>query len=500
MFRHRSFAALAVLLCCYVPTDARPAPDPMDGRNPLDHIRTRRLSTQTDASEAPTFHQYGNHDPHEPAAFSEPQTMRYGGLRANPRRPRRGKRPAQSQPSHLADYGHPDSQYGQVGYFPGQTEQSTFFDPQQAFDQQQTFDQHHHFATPAQRFHGSSQATSSTSQEGSLESVIHGSGAASSSFDHSLHPEYNMYGYDQRQAHFHGSSWQQGPVQAQAGLRRSSLHPLELDFDVSPFHAGPSAHLLANSVFGAHGQEDNAFLDNEKLIWEERKERGYRRKMYEIISKRRGYRHESARRNLKAGLTAFLEAQLLSDDMHIVDVAVAFFFPITRNTQMPIWKTEMKEDDCERFVQKIVEMSSQSHEIIRNYLLTSQLPGEEALKLNNGSVEQLNEYITDNGISDTSNQYYEDGSKRQYAESIGANKWQHGLTTGERTAVVDYIMKAFGASRMRVYIKLKDARIWSGFGKALLNAASDGDEGKVGALLQYYRYGMLKSAAQIAYE
>ncbi|UZJ53718.1 hypothetical protein CBS101457_003038 [Exobasidium rhododendri] len=87
-----------------------------------------------------------------------------------------------------------------------------------------------------------------------------------------------------------------------------------------------------------------------------------------IVSKRRGITDSDASGIFAEKLTQSLEDDLRSDVGTRVDLALRRMIPFSDRYKVPIWMNGLSDDECDKVVSKLQEVSTEQEDIVRNRL------------------------------------------------------------------------------------------------------------------------------------
>ncbi|UZJ53714.1 hypothetical protein CBS101457_003034 [Exobasidium rhododendri] len=263
--------------------------------------------------------------------------------------------------------------------------------------------------------------------------------------------------------------------------------PLEYDFNVSDFHRG---HLW-QPVYYPKERHESPSIEHQSpaaahptvasphptspvhLVWNDR-DADEQYNLVEIASKRRGIRYKEARRLFALKLTEELETSLLSGDQGEVYDALAKIFKIKDRIPLPIWMDSMTEEESDRLVERIEQLSHVSKDIIRLYFVRQQTDPDTANALLSLNDYDFSAFCYSAGFLHHNHIVHMGGKKQKGSEEgIPDHDWQFGLPSKKRRVVVDMVAERCKKGRAWTYSALKENHIPKGFGKAFLVADED---------------------------
>ncbi|UZJ50948.1 hypothetical protein CBS101457_000268 [Exobasidium rhododendri] len=210
-----------------------------------------------------------------------------------------------------------------------------------------------------------------------------------------------------------------------------------------------------------------------------------REALYAVVNRRRGIRSDTTRKHFTKKLTEADEQALLSNDVNVVDAALARLIPLTLRNRLPDWMSGLTAEEEKALVQKGMLYSGQSEELVRTYYTSSSLSSRSAKHLLASDEAAWIAYIAASGLSTNSNKEYKNGKKRYVAVSIGPFPWQVDVPPSKRRQIVKHVRSMFGVTEHVAYQILREPHVYPGFGRDVLNA----DEGRDAVLMAHLRSG-----------
>ncbi|UZJ50788.1 hypothetical protein CBS101457_000108 [Exobasidium rhododendri] len=204
-----------------------------------------------------------------------------------------------------------------------------------------------------------------------------------------------------------------------------------------------------------------------RLVW---KSRNYERRMtlLEIVSKRRGIRYEVARTCLRDALTRGQELSMISKDPARIDEALHELFPVTEDTVLPVWMNMMSEAQADTFVHRLVAITNQRPDVVRNYFLKANLQPDVALSYVDADDESLAKLAKIMNFLPMDSVRDKHGNWTTYDE-LPEYPWQYQLDSMQRTRVVNLVMKAFHTDKEEAIKILGRSHVGLGFGASFLD-------------------------------
>ncbi|UZJ50947.1 hypothetical protein CBS101457_000267 [Exobasidium rhododendri] len=280
------------------------------------------------------------------------------------------------------------------------------------------------------------------------------------------------------------------------------LHGHLLDFNVSPFHRRPY------QVVAAADDEQQSHMDNyEQRVSDHvygqqhnRRRRSSARfsltpsissstgeririsptwaamnnaqknELLEVVSKRRGLLSDTVRKNLRPIMTEEMRNDMLSEDQEKVDALLASLWPVTETNPLPIWMNGLDDRQREALVARVVRISGQKKNIVRNYFLRRGLTPEMAQELYSADDTHFLALADFHGFTSHENLVDSDGTRKLHAEKIPVQDWEYRLKSSRRSVVIEMVRGAFGKGLTWAHTMLRQPHIPRGFGKALLEA------------------------------
>ncbi|UZJ53692.1 hypothetical protein CBS101457_003012 [Exobasidium rhododendri] len=279
--------------------------------------------------------------------------------------------------------------------------------------------------------------------------------------------------------------------------RASSHGSHEMDYNVSDFHRG----LQQDPAIGAyyHHHQDEAQQEwehpqhvvadgeahhepHEPLIWSKRNTQT-KADLVEIVSKERCLRNEDVRAVLKDNLTKLLAKRLKSRDPAVVTSTINYLFPITDANQVPVWMNSLSERGSGDLVQRMMDITGQRRDLVRNAFLRAQLQPGVAAQLLWSDDDTKAHYAKQIGLLPPHSEKDDSGNWERYLHDITEHPWQYGLNQRERDRVVYAVVGGLKTDSELAMAALCKPNVWPGFGRALL----DGDHETCAALLDQIR-------------
>ncbi|UZJ53701.1 hypothetical protein CBS101457_003021 [Exobasidium rhododendri] len=267
----------------------------------------------------------------------------------------------------------------------------------------------------------------------------------------------------------------------------------ELDHNVSYFHQGqyPSAAMssyheqLAISTEqheaqqrrthqGHHQEAPTANAEKERadeldeLVWTKRNNT-VRTALCETVSKERGLRYEDIRSVLHDKMTLRLARDLRKRNFAVVTRAIDELFPITPQTQLPVWKSGMSREMCETLVHRMHLITGQRVDIIRNVFLRVGLQPDTAVHLLHCDDDHKAAYAMHIGLLPHDSTKDENGIWSKHTDDLPEYPWEYQIPLKQRDRVVYMMIKALKVDRDTAVRVLRNRDIPLGFGKEFLH-------------------------------
>jgi hypothetical protein len=221
-------------------------------------------------------------------------------------------------------------------------------------------------------------------------------------------------------------------------------------------------------------------LDNEILIWDSK--HSYERTLLaEVVNRYRGFLQKNAKLVLQRKLTQYKEACMYSSNPSIVEDVLMVMFPSRNGMLFPLWMRELKSNESDELVFRIMEATEIGEEIVRNRLLNSQLSARKAKKLFLGNDEYLKNFFMTSKIFDKAMKKTQEThtptvavNKKKWTRAV-QYRWQVGLEPKNWFKVVRMVMTHFHLpSGEAAQEMLSKKSVYPGFGQMLFEAESEG--------------------------
>ncbi|UZJ53705.1 hypothetical protein CBS101457_003025 [Exobasidium rhododendri] len=216
------------------------------------------------------------------------------------------------------------------------------------------------------------------------------------------------------------------------------------------------------------------------------------REILETISKRRGITNEVATKKLAPLLDQEILDDLRSDDLDVVDARINNdLFKLTARSVLPKWKDNMKEEDCERLMQKIHDICKQEKDIIRSQLRHKRITATLAQQLLQSPRSSLATFLVQMELPVLEHVQGEQAEQRQEEPERQEDmpvSWDALLTTDQRRQVIQMVKKAYRCDGRVALGALSRINIPMGLGWKLLHCQLEEEAALLHQLIPYFNH------------
>ncbi|UZJ50930.1 hypothetical protein CBS101457_000250 [Exobasidium rhododendri] len=229
-------------------------------------------------------------------------------------------------------------------------------------------------------------------------------------------------------------------------------------------------------------------LSPDALIWSH-KNHGTKAYLLDLMSRKRGLRHEYARKVFVENLTKRQYEKLAGFDAPAADETINELFPVSEDTVLPVWANLMSPAESDAFVNRMVEITGQRADVVRNYFLRAQLqPGVAKLQAATGD-DQMSDFAQGLGLLPPGNERDEQNRRIKYDDVLPEYPWQFNLRGDVRNRVVNLVMKYLDLDDVAAFNLLSRSHVYLGFGLALLQANIAEEDDNFFNLLRFLQSG-----------